>query len=263
MVGTAISPELIMVMKDAATLMPDPKTFGIIMLPQDQAEKILNLSGQVNQVLVTLAPGGADEKKVAEQIKAVLEPYGNLGNYPRKNQLSHVVLEGELNQLRAMSRFMPAIFLSVAAAIQLVMLGRMVKGQCLQIGVMKALGYGNRQIMLHYTGYALAVALTGAFLGILTGLLLASAMSKLYAFYFNLPETIGGINFQAILLGLVISIGVSLAAGLGASKRVTVIHPAESMHPEPPRRTGKMIFEYIPWLWRRLDPVWKMSLRTH
>jgi putative ABC transport system permease protein len=94
------------------------------------------------------------------------------------------------------------------------------------------------------------------------GLLLASAMSKLYAFYFNLPETIGGINFQAILLGLVISVGVSLAAGLGASKRVTAIHPAESMHPEPPRRAGKMIFEYLPWLWRRLDPVWKMSLRT-
>ena len=69
-VGTAISSEFIMVMKDAATLMPDPKTFGIIMLPQEQAEKILNLSGQVNQVLITLAPG-ADEEKLVLLIKVV------------------------------------------------------------------------------------------------------------------------------------------------------------------------------------------------
>lgn len=130
--------------------MPDPKTFGIVMLPQNQAEQILNLSGQINQVVITLAHG-ADEKKVAEQVKTILEPYGNLGSYPRKNQLSHTVLQGELSNLRALSRFMPAIFLGVAAAIQFVMLGRMVKAQRLQIGVMKALGYSNRRIMLYYT----------------------------------------------------------------------------------------------------------------
>ena len=60
---------------------------------------------------------------------------------------------------------MPAIFLGIAATIQFVMLGRMVKAQRLQIGVMKAMGYSSEQIMFHYTGYALAVALAGGVAG--------------------------------------------------------------------------------------------------
>ncbi|MCL5779708.1 MAG: hypothetical protein M1119_01935 [Firmicutes bacterium] len=33
-VGTATSPELIYPLKDASTLITDPKTFGVIMMPQ-------------------------------------------------------------------------------------------------------------------------------------------------------------------------------------------------------------------------------------
>lgn len=260
-VGTATSPEFVITMKDAATLMPDPKTFGIIMLPQNQAEQILNYSGQINQVVVSLAPG-VDEKKIAEQVKTILEPYGNLGSYPRKDQLSHNVLQSEINNLRTLSRFMPAIFLGVAAAIQFVMLGRMVKAQRVEIGVMKALGYDSRQIMLHYTGYSLSVAFLGALLGTLTGISLASVLSQAYTIYFNLPETIGGINSKAILYGFMISMAVSLIAGLTASRGVVAINPAESMRPEPPRGTSKIILERWIWLWRRLDATWKMSLRS-
>lgn len=259
-VGTATSPETIVTMKDAATIMPDPKTFGIVMMPQKQAEQILNLNGEINQVVITLAPG-ADGKHVAEQVKALLEPYGNLADYPRKDQLSHAILQGELNGLRTLASFMPVIFLGVAALIQFVMLGRMVKAQRQQIGVMKALGYSSGLIMLHYTGYALAVALVGALLGSLLGLGLATVMSQAYALYFNLPKSIGGVNQNAILSGLFLALGVSLVAGLTASRGVAVIRPAESMRPEPPMGTGRVVLERWDWLWRRLDPAWKMSLR--
>jgi putative ABC transport system permease protein len=261
LVGSAISPEFIINMKDAATLMPDPKTFGIIMLPQNQAEQILNLSEQINQVVLNLAPG-ADEKSVVEKVKAVLEPYGNLASYPRKNQLSHTVLQGELNNLQALARFMPAIFLGVAAAIQFIMLGRMLKAQRLQIGVMKALGYGSGQIMLHYTCYSLAVAFAGALLGTLTGVLLASVLSQVYTQYFNLPETIGSLNLKAILYGFILSLGVSLLAGLSAARAVISINPAESMRPEPPKGKGKIFLEDWAWLWNRLGATWKMSIRS-
>lgn len=259
-VGAATSPEFIYNIKDSATMAPDPRTFGIIMLSQNQAEQVLNMPGQINQVVVSLAPG-ADEKKVTAQVKAILEPYGNLGNYPRKDQLSHALLQGELDQLRSASIFMPAIFLMVAAAIQFIMLGRMIKAQRLPIGVMKALGYNNRQIMLQYTGYSLAAAVSGALLGSLTGILLASFLSRVYSYFFNLPGAIGGVNFKAIVYGFAISVGISLFAGLSASRGVVIVHPAEAVRPEPPRGTGKIILERWAWLWRRLDATWKMSLR--
>lgn len=259
--GTAVSPETIITMKDASTMMPDPATFGIIMMPHNQAEQILGLNGEINQVVITCVPG-ADEKVVANQVKEILEPYGNLASYPRKDQLSHAILQVEIDSLKAIAGFMPAIFLGIAAAIQFVMLGRMVKAQRLQIGVMKAMGYSNGQIIFHYTGYALAVALAGALLGILLGLGLASVLSRTYAQFFNLPETISGVSYTAISYGLFLSVAVSLAAGLLAVRGVIKVRPAESMRSEPPGGTGRVFLEGWPWLWERLDATWKMSLRT-
>ncbi|MDI6906907.1 MAG: FtsX-like permease family protein [Thermoanaerobacterales bacterium] len=260
-VGTATGPEFVYPLKDAASLMPEPKTFGIFMLPLDQAQQILNQPGQVNQIVVDLAPG-VDEDDIAARIEALLEPYGNLASYPRREQLSDAVLQGELDGLKTTARTLPAIFLGIAAAIQFVMLGRMIKAQRLSIGVMKALGYASREIMLYYTGYALAVAVTGAVLGTALGLAFASVFSDLYAQFFNLPRAIGGVNGQAILYGFILSLSVGAVAGLSASRGVVKIDPAEAMRPEPPRGGGRVFLERWTGVWRRLDPAWKMSLRT-
>ncbi len=58
------------------------------------------------------------------------------------------------------------------------MLSRMIKAQRLQIGVLKAIGYSNGQIMYHYTAYALAMSFLGALLGTFLGLLLSSIISR-------------------------------------------------------------------------------------
>lgn len=260
-VGTATGPEFIFAMKDAATLMPDPLTFGLVMMPLDRAQQLLNMQGQINQVVIKLSPG-ADEKVVAEKVEGVLEPYGNLSGYPRKNQLSHAVLQGELDGLKATSRFMPAIFLGIAAAIQMVMLGRLIRGQRLQIGIMKALGFSSRQVVIHYTGYSLASSLSGALAGTLIGAGLAGAMLTLYAEVFNLPMTASRVNPESVLGGLAISLAVGAVSGLAASKGVVSVNPAESMRPEPPKKSGRILLERLPFVWNRLDSTWKMSLRT-
>jgi len=260
-VGTASSPEFIYPMKDAASLMPDPQTFTVVMIPQEQAQQLLNMPGQINQVVLKLAPG-ADAEKIAGQVKTILEPYGNLANYPREQQLSHAVLQGELDGLKATVNFLPLIFLGLAATIQLIMLGRMVKAQRLQIGVMKALGYNSLQVMLHYTGYALAIALAGALLGSIFGILLARVISEAYALFFNLPETIGSINYKTILYGFSLSLGVSTVAGITASRGVLSLNPAAAMRPEPPRAGVRTMLEQLAWLWSRLDPSWKFSLKA-
>lgn len=259
--GAATGPEFVYPMKDPASLMPEPKTFGIFMIPQNQAQQILNMSGQINQVLIKLVPG-ADEEKAARQVKAILEPYGNLAAYPAKQQLSNAVLQGELDGLKSASLYLPLIFLFIAAAIQFVMVGRMIKSQRLQIGVMKALGYNSRQLMLHYSAYSLVIALSGALLGTMMGLLLATVISRAYAQFFNLPAAISGVNFKAILYGLALSLSVGAAAGLTASRGVAAISPAESMRPEPPRGTGRNFLENWAWLWGKLDPTWKMGIRA-
>lgn len=260
-VGTAVSPEFTYPVKDAATMVPDPETFGIVMLPHYQAQQILGLPGQINQVVLQLAPG-ADEEQVAAQVESLLEPYGNLAGYPREQQLSHLFLEAELDSLRTLAIFIPAVFLGVSAGIMFLLLGRMVRAQRLQIGIMKALGYNTRQIITHYTGYALLVGLLGAVLGTLCGLWLASIFAQVYADFFSLPEIIAKIHSTSIATGFLLSLGVAAAAGLIAARGISGFSPAAAMGPEPPKSGGKILIEHWSWLWARLDSTWKLGLRA-
>ncbi|MGD0152702.1 MAG: FtsX-like permease family protein [Thermacetogeniaceae bacterium] len=260
-VGTATSPEFVYPMKDAASLLPEPQDFGIFMIPHNQAQEILNLPGQIDQVVVRLAPG-ADERQIAAQAESILEPYGNLASYPRKQQLSHAVLQAKIDGIKAMATFLPAIFLGIAALIQFVMIGRMIKGQRSQIGIMKAMGYGDLQIMLHYASYALLMGILGAGAGIVLGIFFAASISSIYAQFFNLPQAIGGFYGASIVNGIMLSTVVATAAGLWAAWGVAAIKPAESFHPEPPRGGGQIALEAWPWLWRRLDTTWKLTLRS-
>lgn len=260
-IGTAISPEFVYPMPDSGSLMPEPERFGIIMIPQIQAQQILDFSSQINQVVIDLAPG-ADESAVVREIERILEPYGNLASYPRRDQLSHAALQAELDSLKIMSGSLPLMFFLIAAAIQFVILNRLIKTQRLPIGVMKALGYSSFQIMGNYTGYALLVSSAGAILGIVLGISMAAGISQIYAQFFNLPGTIGGINLSVVIRSLVISLVAGAAAGLFASRSVVRIRPAEAMRPEPPVSGKHTFLENWTWLWQRLNSSWKMSLRS-
>ncbi|HAA09559.1 MAG: ABC transporter permease [Syntrophomonadaceae bacterium] len=260
-IGTATSPEFVFPMPDAGTMISEPGRFGIIMIPQTQAQQILNYTGQINQIVVDLAPG-ADETVIVRQIEQILEPYGNLSSFPRDDQLSHAALQAELDGLKSMSSSLPLIFFLIAATIQFVILNRLIKTQRLPIGVMKALGYNNRQIIWNYAGYALIVSGTGAILGVIMGIAMASGLSQVYAQFFNLPTTIGGVNLSVVLRSVVISLVVGLAAGLFATRGITRINPAEAMRPEPPVLGRHNMLENWTWLWQRLDSSWKMGLRS-
>ncbi len=260
-VGTGAGPEFTYIMKDAANMMPDNESFGIMMLPLNQAQHLFDLPGQYNQILVQLAPD-ADQDHAVQSIKDILAPYGNLASYPRNDQLSHAALEGELEGLEALSAFLPLVFLSIAAAIQFVILRRMIKTQQTQIGIMKALGFDNGQIILHFSSYAILLCAGGAILGIGIGILMASYFSDLFAMFFNLPRAIGGVNYQVILNSILLSLGVGALAGLSASHPVLNISPAESMRPQAPTSSSHSLLENWHWLWTRLSSSWKMAFRT-
>lgn len=260
-VGIAASPEFVYVIKDAASVFEEPSSFGAAMISQEQAQQVLDMAGSINQVLVRVAPG-IDEARAREEIRAILAPYGNLADYPQKDQVSEAILRGELEQLEVSSTYLPAFFLGLAALMQAVFLGRLVKAARTQIGLMKALGFDNGRIMLLYGGYSLVSSATGALAGIVAGYGLAGLFIRLYATYFNLPRLAAGFNFRAAGLGLALSLSLGVAAGLAATRQVLSIHPAESMRPSVPARVRPLLLEGWGLLWNRLDLSWRMSLRS-
>ncbi|MCZ6506489.1 MAG: ABC transporter permease, partial [Acidobacteria bacterium] len=171
---------------------------------------------------------------VINRLDDLLETYGGLGAYDREDHVSHHYLSSEFDQLSQMARLFPTIFLGVAAFLLNVVLSRLVSTQREQIAALKALGYSNRSIGLHYTQWALAITFLGAVIGLVAGTLLSRAMLGIYMEYFRFPV----LEYEWSVVSLVAVIGVSLAASalgaLGAVRTAVTLPPAEAMRPAAP-----------------------------
>jgi putative ABC transport system permease protein len=233
-VGVAISPEHTYSVPPGS-LFPDDERYGVLWMSRDVIGPAYEMDGAFNEALVTLVKG-ADPEAVIERLDDLLDPYGGLGAYPRADQVSHQILEGELDQNRVMGTAIPAVFLAVAAFLLNLVLGRLISTQRGEIAVLKAFGYRDREVGTHYLLFALAAVAAGAVLGAGAGVWLGQAYVEMYGEYFEFPV----LEYQLSASLLVISLGVSFVAAaagaLGAVRRAVTLPPAEAMRPEPPAR---------------------------
>src|SRR6185369_8032542 len=173
------------------------------------------LGGAFNDVSLRLAPG-ASEKAVRAALDRILAPYGGNGSIPRKDQISHRVLSQELDQLRALSSMVPAIFLGVAAILVNKVLGRMIRLQRGEIATLKAVGYSNRQLGRHYLGLVLVVMVPGSVLGLAGGFFLGARVLGLYAKLFRFPELGFAMSPSLVASALLVSTLAAVVGALGA-----------------------------------------------
>ena len=73
------------------SIVPDFKSYAILWMNQDPVESAYNMTGAFNHVSVRLNRG-AVEKDVIARMDEILRPYGGLGAYDRKDQVSHKYL---------------------------------------------------------------------------------------------------------------------------------------------------------------------------
>ena len=148
-VGIALSPEYVYTIAPG-DLMPDDRRFGIFWMGRRALAAAFDMEGGFNDVSLALSPGASAETVIAD-LDRLLEPYGGLGAIPRRLQVSHWFVANELRELQTMGSILPVIFLAVAAFLLNVVLSRIISVQRDQIAALKALGYSNREVALHYT----------------------------------------------------------------------------------------------------------------
>lgn len=230
--GTALSPEYIYVLGPGAML-PDNRRFGILWMPRRALAAAFDLQGAFNDVSLALTRDGRAEE-VIPALDQLLAPYGGAGAYGRAEQASHVFIEGELTQLRALARILPPIFFLISAFLVNMVLARIVTLERGVIGLMKALGYSNAAVAGHFLKLATLVSLIGIAIGWSVGSWLAQGMAKLYTEFFEFPYLV----FQPRAGSYAISAAAGVAtAGLGAVQgvmRAVRMPPAVAMAPPAP-----------------------------
>ena len=230
--GHLLSPEYIYTLGPAA-MMPDDVHFGLIWMREPAAAAATDLEGAFNDLTLGLSRG-ANEAAVIAAVDSLLAPYGGTGAHGRDRQMSHVFIEGELSQLGAMARVLPPIFLIVSAFLVNMVLGRLIALERQQIGLLKAIGYPTRAIVVHYLKMTAGIGLAGTLIGWGLGWWLGHEMTALYTEYFRFPW----LDYRPGTAPMVIAGMAAMAAVvLGAVRAVGAavrLAPAVAMSPPAP-----------------------------
>jgi putative ABC transport system permease protein len=256
-VGIGLSPEYVYAFRGQSPL-PDDKHFGVVWLTEKTLSEILDFKGAWNSISFTVQ-GGYSVRDVIKSIDPILLNYGGAGAFERKDHPSHFFLNSELNELRVMVVVLPVIFLGVASFLLNVVIARLISRQREQIATLKALGYGNFTIGLHYMKIVSIIILLGSIPGILPGIWLGHAMTVLYGDYFRFPSLDYVFQAYVPMVGVAASVLAALLGALHSMGEVVRLAPAEAMRPPAPPIFHRSLIERIIGV---MKPVTKMAVRN-
>jgi putative ABC transport system permease protein len=232
LVGTALSPEFIQQMRPGSAF-PDYKRFGVMWMGRRALGQAYDMHGAFNDLALSLR-AGADSQQVIDRLDQLLNPYGGLGAYARKDQRSHRFLSQELQQLGTLASLFPAMFMGVAAFLLNVVIGRLVAMQREQVATLKAFGYSNLAVLWHYLKMVSMIVGLGVVSGTGLGLWLGRMLSGIYMEFYHFPYLKFSLQPGTVVTAALASL---LAAGAGtvfAVWRAASLRPAQAMRPEPP-----------------------------
>ena len=231
-VGVVLSPEYVYA-SPAGDPIPDDKRFGVIWMGHRALEAAFDMDGAFNDVVLSLAPG-ADPDAVMAALDRLLAPYGGLVAYGRYHQPSHRFVSDEIEQQRIMATTIPVAFLLVAGFLVNVVIGRLVQTQRSQIASLKALGYGDLTIAIHYFEFVGIVVLGGVALGVALGVATGRLMMESYTWFFRFPVFGLELDPAVPLLAAAFSLASAVGGALASLRSVVALAPAQAMRPPAP-----------------------------
>lgn len=182
----------------------------------------------------------------------------------RSTNVGYASFENDSGIVDGIAKVFPIFFFMVAALVCITTMTRMVDEQRTQIGTLKALGYRNASISMKYISYSGSAAMIGCVLGFLGGSkLFPWAIWQVYGILYNRFAPIDFIiDWKLGILSLAVSLICSAGATWFACYTELVQMPAALMRPKAPKSGKKIWMEKLPFLWKRMKFLHKVSARN-
>lgn len=204
------------------------------------------------------------EQKIAdarEELSDVEKP--ELYVLDRNTNVGYASFEGDVSIVEGVARIFPVFFFLIAALVCSTTMTRMVDDERTQIGTLRALGYTKSAILFKYMIYSGSAAGLGAAAGYYLGsrlfpMAIWTAYDMLYGFSDIIIVDNIGLLLISLLVALLCSVGTTFAAC-----RLELSHaPAELIRPKAPAAGKRIFLEKLPFLWKRLKFLHKVSARN-
>lgn len=181
----------------------------------------------------------------------------------RNTNVGYVCLKNDSGVVKGIANVFPVFFFLVAALICMTTMNRMVEEQRTQIGVLKALGFSEGKIMGKYLFYSGSAAISGTLIGYVLGihffpLVIITAYGIVYK--------MGGIYYVSDLPLALVSLTVAVLCSVGTTwlschKELKEV-AADLMRPKAPKAGKRVFLEHVPFIWKRLKFLQKVSVRN-
>jgi len=261
-VGIALSPEFIYQIAPGA-MFPDPLRYGVLWIARRPLATAYDMEGAFNNVSLTLTRTmgkGVNEQEVIDRLDDILKDYGGVDTIGRKDQFSNRFLTEELKQQRTIATIFPVIFFGVAAFLLNVVISRLIRLQREEVATLKAFGYSDFAVGMHFIKLVLLIVSLGVIIGIGAGVWMGKGMSNIYMVMYSLPYMIYVLKPQVIIAAALISMAVAVMGTLYAVYSAARLPPAQAMQPELPAKYHTTLVERV-GLQRWLSQPTRMILR--
>lgn len=246
-VGLAKSGEHMICVADTNQLMPDPKTFGFAFMSPEEFKRAVGLEfyPQINI---------RSKLEKAELEQGISDALGRtLLVVPKEDQISFAGAQSEMEEGQTMGSILPVLFLAIAILTMVTTMHRIAASEKVQIGTLKALGFRDKKIILHYTSYGLFIGIVGTALGVLLGYGIAAIIMNekgMMGTYFDMPEW--RLIMPAFCLPLLAAIVAFLTfISFLSVKAMLKGTAADVLRPYTPKAMKKSAFENLT-LWHKL-----------
>lgn len=231
----------------------------------DGYQDYLDGKAEADQKLADAAQELADARVKIDDAQAELDDLKAPSVYVlnRETNAGYVNFENDSSIVNGISKVFPVFFFLVAALVTMTTMTRMVEEQRTQIGTLKALGYGGATIAWKYIAYAGSAALLGSLIGFFGGCwLFPWVIWQAYGMLYGFAPIIYTLDWSLFVLSLAVTLLCSAGVTFLTCRAELSLMPAELMRPKAPKEGKRVFLERIPFIWKRLGFMIKISLRN-
>lgn len=281
-VGFINVPDHVYDVKDESQLYPDHKAFGFAYASvneleeyiQKQVMKEMNITStsifkqymknfnykdyiKYNYIMVDVD----GEEKVNEVKNNIEEKIKNVVLVDIKDTPSYSQYQGEIEEGETYIGVFSGLFLFIALLSVITTMTRVVKKQRVQIGTLKALGFKQNKIILHYIGYSFWISLVASIAGIFAGrYFIGNVFIGMEMSFFQIPNGVPVIKNDSYIVAALVVLCVSFVTYL-ATRKILKEKTAETLRNEIPKVKNNSLNITTVGLFKKMSFSTKWNIR--
>ncbi len=277
--GLIESAEYLVCVRDESQVMPDFNTYGYVYATPAMLKKVIEqkireeepdidediMSVAVKEVCDEVYPqvnvnSSMDKEDIQEAVDGALGR--TLLIMSKDENVSYKESRGEMSEGKTMGSVLPVLFLAIAILTMITTMNRITISEKTQIGTLKALGFRDSRILLHYTSYAVLISVIGTALGMVLGYLFCKAIMSqdgMMGTYFVMPDWT--VRMPVWIWAVVLLIAaLTVLTGYLSVRDLLKGTAAETLRPYTPRHIRRVALERTA-LWDKMRFGTRWNLR--